>query len=235
MVSWISVPEDGIKKWVKGIGDNSHVQCFQLARTHGSMDGPWSYVLFVLDPAKTDIITAYFVVVHTEALEMNSNPLEGTSGISLTQDELRGLIALLEKQVYSMTEDDIISDSGFQPIRIEEYVDYHLDQTNSKYVEEYYYRQIETQYDVNGNSILTIVLFSRDLPYHDDSPYSATMELLKGLVHHYQGVYFQVMQFPNSELQNPGFRPQDHGIPRAFLRSGDIRAIVALCRMFVTE
>jgi len=233
MTFWVTVREDEIRNWVHDIEPDEYVQCFQLKSSRG-IDGPWSYVLFVINPAQRgEIVTTYFATVYIEALDAGENPLNSTSGIVLTLDEARELIMLLEDQINNMPDYQGLPISTLEPIETDEYTEYHLNQIGDNYAEEHYYRLAQSQQAVSPESDSTIFLFSKDRQNHDSGLNFEIMESIKNLTHHYEKLYFGVMQFSNSQLQYPEFRPRDHALPRAFLSRRNMKALIALFQKFI--
>lgn len=216
MATWTPVPEVKIRPWLHGVNQASHVECFQLMSTRGSLDGPWLFVLFIHDPRYPHVLTAHFAKVHAEALDGGSSPLDNASGIALTSEEVRGLIALLETQLDYVTKPQSAVGSRFDLLKEEEAAEFHLDRLSSNYVEEYYYRQTPLLGNINKSDTSTILLFSKDILYQGN------------------GVYFQVMQFLNSELEKSNFRPRDQALPYIYLDKMGIRSLVGLFQRFLT-
>jgi len=235
--TWISLPVGERRRWLKDISDisaDTRIECYELASTHGSFDGEWSYALFVLDPAHPELLTAYFPTVYLETLEGGFNPLNHSAGLSLTQEEGRGLITLLEAQMDKLAEKQVKAGSAFQLLKEEEYAEFHLFPPISKHTAGYFYRQVQPHGGEDGDDISTILLFGKELPpYQEEGPYADVMLALAEATHLYEGVYFQTMQFPNHKLQNPDFRPRDYALPRIYLDKADIGSLIALFQRFL--
>jgi len=233
MTTWMPVPVGERRLWLQRVSAKAHVNCFQLASTQGSLDGPWSDILFVFEPARPDILTAYFAKIHTEALDGNFNPLEDSASFSITQEEGHDLITLLKSQIDILEDAQKASEPIFQNIQKEEFSDLHINQEAIEYVEEYFFRQVQPHGDMNGNEISTILLFTKELPHHDDGIYSEIMQTLRDRTHYYERLSFQIMQFQNNELQNPYFRPQDYAPSRIYLDRNDIQSLIELFQRFL--
>jgi len=235
MTTWISVPVGERRRWLQGISLEASIDCFQLSSTHGTLEGPWSYALFVHEPAQPDILTAYFATTDADALEAGFNPFKEGYGTSLTQEEARALIALLKMQMNHLAENQAIGNPAFQLLEEENYAKFHLGLESSKYVQQYFYRQIQPHAGMkNGDDISTILLFSKNLPYLEEGPYSDVMISLAKRTHQYERLFFKAMQFQTDELENANFQPEDYALPRISLDRNDIQHLIELFQKFLT-
>jgi hypothetical protein len=226
MKSWIQLFADtvhtyyGVPIEVATGEDNTF---FGLEHHPLDLDGPWPILALLQDRVRPDVVIFQVFSVLPEALELESfNPLTGKGGyLSLNQQELAGLVSLLQMYAQQLPPARRSTQSMFGKIEDSRLSDFHLHPEWFPHTKRYHYYQIyDPLAESTESSIDTILILSTGHTGPPEVP---------------SNLFFQIAQFPKQALQDQSFTPLDHALSRIHLDRSGMQELASLLQAHLDQ